>query len=319
MSQISEVGIVITQRCDILCDHCVVSGSGRKKGTTSVEKLGAIFKQINECQSINKVCFTGGEPFIYHDLLAEGAKLVEKSSLSSSVVTNANWAISTSRCENRLSVLEHGIDTIAISCDKYHQQHVPLDNVKRVIEVGLGLGFDIAIMSTHLSNEKSNIKEVESSLHQYKDSIEISSQSIVPIGRAKELINERMKTGYCCCGVADKPVIDHDGSVHGCCGPSLNVKRANPLLLGNINKESLQTIVNKAQNNLFLQSIRVIGPKLFKKHLHSAGIEIPYECDHHCELCLKMCKMDNINEIVDAYYTKDNVTKLSLIKKLVGR
>jgi hypothetical protein len=80
---------------------------------------------------------TGGEPFGRWELLREVCQRAKAQGLPPAdlVETNAFWAIDENVIENRLATLdEAGVRMLAISTDPYHQQFVPIQQVRCLAE-----------------------------------------------------------------------------------------------------------------------------------------------------------------------------------------
>ena len=64
-----RVGLLITERCNIECAHCWL-GSGPDRGATmSMEDARGCISQAGEIPTVEWISLTGGEPFLYPELL----------------------------------------------------------------------------------------------------------------------------------------------------------------------------------------------------------------------------------------------------------
>lgn len=65
--KLSEIWVYVTNRCNLRCEHCLVSAGEETRPETPSEKIK---KAIEEAKGlgVNRVFFTGGEPFLRRDI-----------------------------------------------------------------------------------------------------------------------------------------------------------------------------------------------------------------------------------------------------------
>jgi L-lysine 2,3-aminomutase len=76
---LTGVHFLFSYQCTFECDHCFLHCSPRAGGTFTVAQLRDVFDQIARMPSVNEVYFEGGEPFLFHPLMVEGARLADVS------------------------------------------------------------------------------------------------------------------------------------------------------------------------------------------------------------------------------------------------
>ena len=128
----TEIIFSTTNACNLNCPHCFVKKSTEKldiqKAKDLIEEC-CKFQDSNTYSSnlpfINKIGFTGGEPFLYKDFLFEITKFaIEKDFLFDQIMTNGCWWKSEEELSQTLQDLyDAGFDgKIGLSWDIFHNQ-----------------------------------------------------------------------------------------------------------------------------------------------------------------------------------------------------
>ena len=129
-------GIITNYYCTSECAHCLYYCSPRwKKQYIGREILAKILQKIKSlgCHSVH---IGGGEPF----LNPEGLEVVVEVARSMSVQidyveTNSSWFKQReSAVETLLSLRARGLSTLLVSISPFHNEHVPFNRVKGVID-----------------------------------------------------------------------------------------------------------------------------------------------------------------------------------------
>ena len=107
-----------------------------------------------------------------------------------------------------------------------------------------------------------------------------------PIGKAeklKELWNDRQwfKEDYCK-GPGNVLFILPNGNVKPCCGYA---NELDALSIGNINKDTLKAVLNKAKSNSLVTTIFESGLSKIRQCLKNQGIVFPGKTSNHCYFC----------------------------------
>lgn len=103
----SEIIFSVTENCNLKCGHCYVS---RKKNSLDTEKC---LKFLETCTSqIEKIGFTGGEPFLNLDFILKITEFaIKKDFLFDRIMTNGVWWNDENELLKKLSLLyDSGFD-----------------------------------------------------------------------------------------------------------------------------------------------------------------------------------------------------------------
>jgi hypothetical protein len=127
VSGLRHGGIMANYKCNAACRHCLYACSPDRDGgyiaaETTREVCGLLRKA--GCYSVH---IGGGEPFLDFDGLITLIKIVSESGITVEYIeTNAFWATDYERVRHQLRELYNaGADTLCISIDPFHAEHVP--------------------------------------------------------------------------------------------------------------------------------------------------------------------------------------------------
>jgi hypothetical protein len=100
------------------------------------------------------------------------------------------------------------------------------------------------------------------------------------------------------CSAASSPIIFPDGRVIACIGPVISLGFPHPLVLGNLRERTLHEILDNAESNPILHTIRVWGPRKLISMIKEAGLGryLPkrYIKDSVCNACFYLVSNSNI-------------------------
>lgn len=134
----SKAGLCLTDWCNASCESCYMRCGPQRSTWMSPESAGEVWRQLSElCPHPCQVHLTGGEPFGRPELVL--AVLTRGSAMGlapADVETNAFWAEDDQTVVARLDALAvAGIRRLGVSADPYHQQFVPIDRPRRLVEL----------------------------------------------------------------------------------------------------------------------------------------------------------------------------------------
>jgi radical SAM protein with 4Fe4S-binding SPASM domain len=222
------------------------------------------------------VSFTGGEPFLFPDLLQNSIAYARSLNLHTEVVTNAFWANSARKAVSILNSLKaRGLDVLNISVDDFHQEFIPMVNIRNAFTSARRTG----VKTVFLVTLKNNSKITSEYLKEYFSDRKLQKIGGPKVGEPDALVLESnfiaIKNAV---SIGDKPLqmqksqsrcrevltdigIKPDGTVLPCCGALGSIEEA---AIGNLKDESLKSILDKAWLNPKYINIR---KKIFDKSI----------------------------------------------------
>lgn len=133
-------GIMLTYKCTASCALCYYNCSPQSGGLISIQNAIDIWQGLIDLAGGNaRVHLTGGEPFLYYDLVKDILRLADKNSLTplDSLETNGYWAVDDKIVESRLIELDRmGMERLKVSWDPFHAEYIPESNIRRLVDIG---------------------------------------------------------------------------------------------------------------------------------------------------------------------------------------
>jgi MoaA/NifB/PqqE/SkfB family radical SAM enzyme len=304
MAFLRNIGILMTYKCQVTCPHCIIEAGPHRKEELTLKNAYHWIKEISNYRNgfIKVLALTGGEPFINLDKLIKISSFAESHNLFVSAVTNAFWA---STKEKGVEILKKvpAIKMISISTDIYHLHSIPFERVKNAIFAAreCKLLYTVSICTEDENDE--SYKLILDKLNEFEEKDNIRTALLFKAGRALKKIKKfRFQIAdeppVSACSAGSSPIIFPDGKVFACIGPIVDLKYSHPLLLGDLNIDSLEVIFNKAELNPILHSIRVWGPKkiisIIKKTSFKKYLPDYYIKDSVCNACYSIMSNSNL-------------------------
>lgn len=294
------LGLVMTLQCPLQCSHCLVdAGPYRTEKIMLTEALHWIKEAATLGMQI--VGISGGEPFLLYKELVTLVSKISSLGLKSDVFTSAYWAKTKESAVRLLRGLK-GLDCLNISVDIFHQEHVPLQNIRHALiaakEVGIP-NLSIGVCYTR-EEEKSLVGKLGDSL----EGVRINYQPVWPVARAahEEKIcsfpSHRMSIAPC---PMNAIAVLPEGDALACCGPVVALqtrKQENPFFLGNLREHSLKEILHKCSEDDLLRILRTWGPWKVALLAAREGL-VPFKVFHKvnddpCFLCYELFSREEI-------------------------
>jgi organic radical activating enzyme len=314
---LSNLGLMLTYKCTVACPHCLVEAGPHRKEEMRLDQALAWIEQARSYRDgyIQALALTGGEPFYNLENLAQVSAYGQALGFITSVVTNAFWAATREGALHTL-VQVPAIQAITISTDVYHQQAIPFDCVRNAVEAARELGrvYNLAVCTD--SEEDPRFQKVMEDLAAMGETDSVRVTITLPVGRAQKQAHEASyrtapEPTVCACPVASSPVIFPNGNVIGCIGPLLTLPPMHPLFLGNLQRETLSEVLERAELNPILHTIRIWGPhklvSLLKENGFSALLPGEYICNASCDVCYKLLSDERIVAALEEIYQDERL------------
>lgn len=136
-------GLLLTYGCDARCAFCYVSAGPGHRGYMDLATTLALWRSLDELAAQHgksmRIHLSGGEPFRDWVRLTSLVRAVRDAGLTplEKIETNASWATDDGLTRARLELLDAlGLGKLAVSTDVFHQEFVPLERVRRCVEIG---------------------------------------------------------------------------------------------------------------------------------------------------------------------------------------
>ncbi len=317
---LSNVGLMLTYKCTVACPHCVVEAGPHRTEEMRLDEALAWIEQARGYRDghIEALALTGGEPFYNLDLLAQVSAHGRALGLIVSVVTNAFWASSPDAALCTLSQVP-AIQVISFSTDVYHQQAIPFQYVKNAVEAAKALRrvYNISVCTDN--TESSAYQQIMEELEAMGEAGNIRVAIALPVGRAQQHAHDlhyrtASEPTVGICQVASSPMIFPNGNMIACIGPLLTLPPIYPLFLGNLRQEPLSQILDRAELNPVLHTIRAWGPHkliaLLRENGYDALLPKEYICDAICDPCFKLLSAPRIVAAFETIFRDEELVRL---------
>jgi hypothetical protein len=302
----TTLGLMLGSGCNIKCRSCLWGDLLNKGPKMSVKDACGWIDQAHSLGNLLLVGFSGGEPFLYMNEMKEIAQYAQKKyNLPFVAATNSFWASSIERAEVVLgSLFELGLRQLLVSVDEFHQEYVPLNNVKNCLTAAKSLGIHCTIQCVNtLSSKKLSYYMDALGVSKGKD-LAASEISCTPVGSAacqipKEDFPTYSEVPADYCTLLQAMVVRPDGTVNLCCGPAFSVEA---LSAGNLHQETLESIVERAEWNPLFNALALgNGPRLIAELLKEKGEGklLREKYTSSCHACHHILSQPNVASILE--------------------
>lgn len=220
---------------------------------------------------LQEIVASGGEPFARPETLSRLADACGRYGLELHAITSAVWATTRQFAVETLQKTGPW-KRLAVSCDRFHQEHIPLRYCVNLVQAARELNIPISIATVDMADEP-----VRKLLKDIDEDIPVISQPLMGMAaldwESLEVPCVNMAVPYC-----------EDGRlIHACCGDLCELGRENPLYLGTTT--DLVSGGISEQQIALIKFLRLFGPlSLYKQMIPIEGGELsPFRS--LCELC----------------------------------
>lgn len=321
---IFNLGLMITERCNIKCRHCVFGDGEIMHGGSDMpaEDMKSYIDQMAVIAGKEKmefsVNFSGGEPFLCLPQLLEISRYAKsKGAVNVSTVTNGFWGSDEEKADKIILALkEAGLDLISLSMDDFHQEQVSLSSELTVLKLCREhhLPFGIKCVVTRKTRRLPDVLKDLGDL-MLDSPITVQEISCCPGGRAASAIpkedlfyTEGIPGEACAAGTM--LIIIPDGSAYPCCGTGWSPS----LYVGNAQNNNLERIYYDMKSNSVINILSNNGPAYFVPFLEKAGHTIPKEgyadCCDFCKVMLTHPAFSKILPVAGRKWRQERVKKV---------
>lgn len=314
-----EIIFAATSACNLKCQHCFVSQNPNKLNIESAVKFISDCKDYCDSEKntegiqIEKIGFSGGEPFLYLAFLCSVIKAaVEKDFMFDRLMTNGVWWNSEDDLKAKLNaVYEAGFDgKIGLSWDAFHNQDFSkvITFISAVHEI---FGENAVEIQSVIKADDDFNDLIDNLANKFECSVEkninkktskgiylLQNDAVyLPVYREPQTFqcNEDeawqakkwFKDDYCQ-GPGNVLYIHADGNIAPCCGFA-NEEKA--LSIGNINM-TFEDVLNQAKKNQLVQDCYNIGLGKIRKTKEIKSLlktKTSGKTDDLCTFCQFVC------------------------------
>lgn len=129
--ELTRLSLVITDKCNAACEFCGLSCGPDGQQVMDTDMMLRTIREAKDL-GMETVEFSGGEPFLYPNLLEKGVTAARAVKLQTEIATNGFWgAWDDEKIHEALKALKP--DSLNISADFFHGKFIPKDHVARAI------------------------------------------------------------------------------------------------------------------------------------------------------------------------------------------
>jgi len=277
-----KIAFGYSTRCNIRCAHCVAVGDIPNDKKMELGRAREIIREM-AAAGVTGISFTAGEPFIYFDDILELVSLCRDLNIYTRIVTNSYWAKSPEKAELRLDRLKQcGLSQLRMSCSRWHQQHVPLQNMLIAANACIKIGIDYFISFVTDFTEEDDVYE-----QFFRDNkLKYFPEPVIYAGRADSFGRKAIFTDYQENRCAMNPYLAPDLSMYACCDAGSHFTTTNFFLLGNLENDSIDQLFTKSEISPLYNCIRSMGISNIASFSGIKAREIV--TFRKCELCKKL-------------------------------
>lgn len=286
----NSCGILLTENCNAKCRMCCDS-RGRVIGKTlSKEELDLILDNIKECETVDVVGITGGEPMLYPELIEYIFNYDFGRHVDFTIKTNGFWGRDRDKAKYFISKYKTKLKNLSFSYDEFHREFVELKNILNIIEIADDLEVNTEIVGCFLKDGV-HPGDIVNQLGKYAYKTNFAYQPVIKTGSAKTSFQDSeflkifdvSKHSPRCVGVLDKTILVNPRlDVYPCCS---QVIENTLLLMGNLKEHRLIDIMDDIKYNKVLYTLFTEGFAPFLTFLQKNKIEYPLKLTSACELC----------------------------------
>lgn len=296
---LNRLEFLVTTICNAKCKHCSVDHKKIDQKHIDKEVAVDLVNRLSHDYDLQSVMTFGGEPLLFPEVVYAIHEQATKVGIPRrQIITNGFWSRDYGKIEdisNRLA--EVGVNEILISVDAFHQEHIPLDIVRKVAKELLRVSIPKIKWSPCwlVSMEDNNPynKKTRLIFEELKDlPIECGTGNIVsPQGAALENLNEYFNTknsvieGDC----GDLPYTAPLDSLNGICiDPNGDIVICRDFVIGNIVDSDIAEIFNKYNpyEDMYMKTILGKGIKGLIEMAERKGLKVK-KSDFYsiCDMC----------------------------------
>lgn len=299
-----EIALVLSSRCNALCDHCTTSCGPRARQTLSDDEVARVMSEAARIDDGIPLAFhlTGGEPFLDFERLVSTVSRGARLNARVSVVTNAFWAKSEIVARQKLAALiEAGLSLLGVSVSRFHLRYVPLENARIALKVAGELKLPTELKGAVTMSDLAP----DGLLAEWRDQLDADRINIFPVlpylrdGTSlpeSEYYREDGLPPHRC--PSEMLCVESDGSARSCCGSGVS---GSFLGLGSVRDDAVSTLRGRLEQSGRQRILREKGPIAFAQGAIEAGLGNLLRSGYAgpCDLCAHVASDPQLRRVAE--------------------
>lgn len=323
----TRIALISTFRCTAACENCCFGCNPRQGRAMTLDEMKTYVDKCLETwpDAIKDLDITGGECMTIPDTIECIAEYATQRGLSVCILSNAFWATSKAKATKTLRRLaDKGVKIVIFSSGDNHTRFVPFCNVRTAAVAAARIGLETKMRieihrgSTPLEKEINEDAELTWLINTGKIQLTYDEwMDFVKKGRTFKIDSIRGKKYMACYGLFYSVNINPYGEVYCCCG--LPNSRIPYMRLGNINKEPIRDIYERAFDDVLKVWLRMKGPHDILQFVQDkTGWKFNWHTNHICDLCRIIMTDPRILPFLREHYY-DYIEEMALHNVIYGK
>jgi organic radical activating enzyme len=292
---VRQIAFGYSTQCNARCGHCVAADASPATERMDLDRAKNIIHEMARCNVIG-ISFTAGEPRLFLNDICQLVRICKKSNIYTRVVTNGYWAKSQASSDRVVAeLIANGLSQLRLSFSRWHQQHISRDNIVRAATSCKHQGLDYFI--SFVTDFSKTDDEYEHFLRQHH--LKFFPEPLIYFGRAGEFERPPIFTDYRPNLCSMNPYLSPSLDMFACCDAAHRFSTTGFLYLGNLGRDSVESLFQKNENHPLHHLIKTMGLTSMASFLGLKAREIVQY--RKCELCEKLFNSkENLKTLTDA-------------------
>lgn len=323
----SGIVLIATNRCTSACDHCCFGCNPQEGRSMTFEEMK---EYVDTClaaypDTLSVLTLTGGECMLLGKDVERIISYAAGRGLTCSIVSNGSWATSFGKAVRTLRRLRQcGLAMAAFSTGEEHNCYVPWQRARdaAVAAARLGLRTELRVeyqaghfdIAHAIEDDPEVIRWARALKLEYTQNrwMQFYNKGKKPRKRSINFYkNDEIRP---CHAMFENITINPYGEVYACCG--LGVCRLPQMLLGNIRREPIRTIYERAFQDMMKVWIFTQGPQAVVKFVYEkTGQQFDWHTPHICDICRTILTDKAVLPVVREHFMEALSEPLSIYKK----
>lgn len=242
-------------RCNIRCAHCVAAGETPVSGKMDHRRAQTLIVELARA-GVGGISFSAGEPFLYIEEISDLVRLCASLGIYTRIVTNSFWARGEDAADRLVPGLKSaGLCQLRLSFSRWHQQHIPRENVLVAARSCQKAGLDYFISLV------TDFSEADDPFEQYlrDNGLKFFPEPVIYAGRAEGFTRRQIATDYQENRCDMNPYLTPDLEMLACCDAGSHFSETNFFHLGNMEHQTAAQLFEKSETHRLYNLIRNLG------------------------------------------------------------